>query len=122
AGRVRARGADCLGDRVENRHADMRGPSLARARASDQVGADLAHLLGVKCAFASGDALDDYARAGVQEDAHLVMEGCAYPPPLRRTSPRHAEVTSTISWSAPHALAPASTQLCRSMTPRSSSR
>src|SRR5207245_10278785 len=92
AGGVRARGADCLGHRVEDRHADVRGPSLARARASDQVGADLAHLLGVKCAFAPGDALDYHARAGVQEDAHLVMEGCASPPPPRRPSPWDGDV------------------------------
>src|SRR5437660_151664 len=122
AGRVRARGADCLGDRVEDRHADVRGPSLARARASDQVGADLAHLFGVKCAFASGDALDDYARAGVQEDAHLVMEGCASPPPLRGTSPWDGEVTSTISLAASHALAPGSMPFCRRMARPSSSR
>src|SRR5438309_929974 len=112
------RRADLICQRAAARHQ----PDVARARASDQVGADLAHLLGVKCAFASGDALDDYARAGVQEDAHLVMEGWASPPPLRGTSPWDGEVTSTIFLAASHALAPGSMPFCRRMARPSSSR
>src|SRR6202011_2588744 len=122
ARRVGAGGADRLGYSVEDRHADVRGATLAGARAANQIGADLAHLLGVKCAFAPGDALDDDACAGVQQNAHLATGALVSPPPLRGTSPRGGEDSSTIFRAASHALAPGSMPFCRKMARPSSSR
>ena len=48
-----------LGHRVEHRPAFMRRAALARRHAADDVGAVVLRLLGMKRAFATGDALDD---------------------------------------------------------------
>src|SRR5581483_8945756 len=90
------RGRACLLDRlddgVEHGHAEVRGSTLARRRAANELRPHLLHLPGVKGALAAGDALDDHARRGVEKDAHRVM--------------------ATIFSAASHALAPGSMPCC----------
>ena len=69
-------GAGCLdsfGDRVEDR-CIANGPfaSLARRHTSDHIGAVVDHLLGVKGALTSGDALHNQTGIVVNQDAHAL--------------------------------------------------
>src|SRR5437899_12636524 len=65
------------------------------------------HLLGVERALTACDALDDDARAGVDENAHRAAG---------------AVVNSTIFWAASHALTPGSIPAWRRIARPSSSR
>src|SRR5712691_10516312 len=100
-------GANRFRNRVEHRYAHVRGPAFAGAGAADDVGAHLAHLLGVKGSLTPGDALDDDAGAGVEENAHLAAG---------------VLVSSTIFCAASHALTPGSMPAWRRIARPSSSR
>ena len=68
--RVGARLLDGLGDGVEHREAFVHDAALAGRDAADDVGAVLAHLLGVEGPGRAGDALDDQLRVFSDENRH----------------------------------------------------
>ena len=66
-------GAGCLhgvGDGIEHRPAFMRRPALAGRDAADDLRAVRRRLLGVEGPLAAGDALNDEARAAIDQYGH----------------------------------------------------
>ncbi len=69
---VGARLLNSLGHRVKDRHVVNRLSPLARSDSSHDMGAIFDHFLGVKCAFAAGDALHQKFGVFVNQDTHFV--------------------------------------------------
>src|SRR5204863_661706 len=76
---------DRLGHRVEHRHAVHLAAALARRDAAHDLRAVGHHLLRMERAVAAGDALDDQARALVDQDAHAGTS-CAFSITMRTAS------------------------------------
>src|SRR4029077_7254012 len=78
-GSIRLGRANRLGHGVEYGHVEMLRSAFAWCDACDDLRAVLQHLLGMKAAFAAGEALDDNARALINKNTHR-------PPPASFTT------------------------------------